>query len=197
MSDKEIILAILQGGINEDKVLDFIYHSPDYRAGAKKVYATFSNIKLKTWLDVFHDAIIQLVKSIKLGKYNQDNKVLVYFLGIYRHKCREALRLTTGNRATLEIPPQEIADLQSPLDLILDTGLKDLLRATLQRLDDTCKKLLTLWSERYSMKEITEQLELSNERIAITYNARCKKKLVKLIAENQQIKNALTEYRWI
>jgi len=33
--------------------------------------------------------------------------------------------------------------------------------------------------------------------MAITYNARCKKKLIKLIAENTQIEKALTEYRWI
>jgi len=130
MSDKDILEAILKGGTTEDKALDFIYNSPAYRDGAKKIYQTFSNIKLKTWLDVFHDTIIQLVKSIQLGKYNQENKILVYFLGIYRNKCREALRQTTGIRATLEIPPEDITDIQSPIDTLLNEGLKDLLRQT-------------------------------------------------------------------
>lgn len=197
MKDQELITAILKGGKQEDKALNYIYNETSYRQGAKKVFNTFNNIKLKTWLDVFHDSIIQLVKSICLGKYNKENSLLVYFLGIYRNKCREALRLSTGKRAVVEIPPQDIADLQSPLDIILGDGLKDLLRNVIQRLDTKCQELLTLWSERYSMKEITQQMKLSNERIAITYNARCKKRLVKLIAEDDNIKKALTEYRWI
>lgn len=175
MNDKDLLKAILAGGTAEDKALDFIYNATLYRDGAKKIYATFDNIKLKTWLDIFHDTIIQLVKSIRMGKYKGDNSVLVYFMGIYRNKSREALRQTTGLRATLEIPARDIADLQSPLDLILSDGLKALLRQIIQRLDGKCQELLTLWSERYSMKEITEQMKLSNERIAITYNARCKK----------------------
>ncbi len=197
MKDTDILKAILQGGTAEDKALDFIYNAATYRDGAKKIYHTFSNIKLKTWLDVFHDTIIQLVKSIRQGKYNQENKVLVYFLGIYRNKCREALRQTTGLRATLEIPPEDLTDLQSPIDTLLNEGLKDLLRQTMQRLDEKCRNLLTLWSEKYSMKEITQQMKLTNERMAITYNARCKKKLIKLIGEDIQIEKALTEYRWI
>lgn len=197
MSDDELISAILTGGKEEDKALDFIYNATTYRQGAQKIFNTFNNIKLKTWLDVFHDSIIQLVKSICLGKYHKENSILVYFLGIYRNKCREALRMTSGHRATVEIPPQDIADLQSPLDQILDQGLKDLLRAVILRLDTKCQELLTLWSERYSMKEITKQMQLSNERIAITYNARCKKRLIKLIAEDVQIEKALIEYRWI
>ncbi len=197
MTDKDIITAILTGEAAEDKALAFIYNEANYRNGAKKIYATFDNIKLKTWLDIFHDTIIQLVKSIRMGKYNRDNSILVYFMGIYRNKCREALRQTTGVRATLEIPAQDIADLQSPLDLILSDGLKALLRQIIQRLDGKCQELLTLWSQKYSMKEITEQMKLSNQRIAITYNARCKKKLVKLIGEDPKIEKALTDYRWI
>lgn len=197
MNDINILKAILKGGAEEDKALDFIYNSAAYRDQSKKVYHTFSNIKLKTWLDIFHDTIIQLVKSIRQGKYNQENKVLVYFLGIYRNKCREALRQTTGLRATLEIPPEDITDLQSPIDTLLSEGLKDLLRQTMQRLDEKCRNLLTLWSEKYSMKEITQQMKLTNERMAITYNARCKKKLIKLIGEDTQIEKALTEYRWM
>lgn len=197
MTDKDIIKAISTGGTAEDKALDFIYNAALYRDGAKKIYSTFNNIKLKNWLDIFHDTIIQLVKSIRMGKFQGDSAVIVYFMGIYRNKCREALRQTTGLRATLEIPAQDIADLQSPLDFLLSDGLKALLRSVIQRLDSKCQELLTLWSERYSMKEITEQMKLSNQRIAITYNARCKKKLVKLIGEDPQIEKALTEYRWI
>ena len=197
MNDKDLLTAILAGGTAEDKALDFIYNAASYRDGAKKIYATFDNIKLKTWLDIFHDTILQLVKSIRMGKYQGDSPVLVYFMGIYRNKCREALRQTTGLRATLEIPSQDIADLQSPLDLILSDGLKTLLRQVIQRLDDKCQELLTLWSQKYSMNEIAEQMKLSNQRIAITYNARCKKKLVKLIGEDSQIEKALTDYRWI
>ena len=197
MQDKDLLTAILSGGAAEDKALDFIYNGADYRNDAQKIYATFDNIKLKTWLDIFHDTIIQLVKSIRMGKYQGDSPILVYFMGIYRNKCREALRQTTGVRATLEIPAQDIADLQSPLDFILNDGLKALLRKIIQRLDDKCKELLTLWSQKYSMKEISEQMQLSNQRIAITYNARCKKKLIKLIGEDPQIEKALTDYRWI
>ena len=197
MQDKDLLTAILAGGIAEDKALDFIYNTALYRTGAQKIYATFDNIKLKTWLDIFHDTIIQLVKSIRMGKYQGDSPVLVYFMGIYRNKCREALRQTTGLRTTLEIPAQDIADLQSPLDLILSDGLKTLLRRVIQRLDDKCQKLLTLWSQKYSMNEIAEQMKLSNQRIAITYNARCKKKLVKLIGDNPQIEKALIDYRWM
>ena len=197
MQDKDLLTAILAGGIAEDKALDFIYNTALYRTGAQKIYATFDNIKLKTWLDIFHDTIIQLVKSIRMGKYQGDSPVLVYFMGIYRNKCREALRQTTGLRTTLEIPAQDIADLQSPLDLILSDGLKTLLRQVIQRLDDKCQKLLTLWSQKYSMNEIAEQMKLSNQRIAITYNTRCKKKLVKLIGDNPQIEKALIDYRWM
>jgi len=44
MSDTELLKAILEGGIAEDKALDFIYNSPVYRNGAQKIYRTFSNI---------------------------------------------------------------------------------------------------------------------------------------------------------
>ena len=197
MQDKDLLTAILAGGTAEDKALDFIYNTALYRTGAQKIHATFDNIKLKTWLDIFHDTIIQLVKSIRMGKYQGDSPVLVYFMGIYRNKCREALRQTTGLRATLEIPAQDIADLQSPLDLILSDGLKTLLRQVIQHLDGKCQELLTLWSQKYYMNEIAEQMKLSNQRIAITYNARCKKKLVKLIGDNPQIEKALIDYRWM
>ena len=91
MQDKDLLTAILSGGAAEDKALDFIYNGADYRNDAQKIYATFDNIKLKTWLDIFHDTIIQLVKSIRMGKYQGDSPILVYFMGLsfyqYLNRC--------------------------------------------------------------------------------------------------------------
>ena len=197
MTDKELTNAILKSDKEEDKALSFIYNHKEYRQGAQKVFNSFKNIKIKTWLDIFHDSIIQLIKSIHQGKYNQESSLMIYFFGIYRNKCREALRLSTGKKAVVELPPNDIADLQSPLDVIFGDDLKILLRNTLDKLDEKCKQLLTLWADNHSMKEITEQMALSSNRIAITYNARCKKRLIKLIAADPAIEQALNEYRWI
>ena len=70
---------------------------------------------------------------------------------------------------------------------------KDMLRDILNLLDDSCRSILTLWKQSYSMQEIAEKLNLSSAQLAKKYKYRCIKKLMKVLENKPQLLKALKD----
>ncbi|MEM7103649.1 MAG: sigma-70 family RNA polymerase sigma factor [Bacteroidota bacterium] len=197
MKDDTIIAAMKAGGREQEKALSYIYHNEDYRKGVRYVVNNFRQLRSEDWEGIFHEGIVHLTKCLVMEKFRQETSLKNYFLGICRNKCREMVRKDKKTPPTLDLPPEDPDQVKSPLEIMLGEELKDMLRAAVKMMSKRCQEILQLKAMSYSMKEIAEELELSGERVAITYNSRCKQQLKNKLQENPNLLNILREYRWI
>ena len=197
MNDEAIIKALKNGGIDQERALSFIYKDTEYREGVKMVVRGYRQLRLESWEGIFHESLIHLVKCVLMNKFRKETSLKNYFLGICRNKCREMIRKDKKAPPTLELPAEDPELVRSPIDIILSDELKDMLREAVNQLSASCQKVLRLWALSHSMKEIAEEMDYSGDRVAITYNSRCKSQLRKLLGQNPNLLNLLKEYRWL
>ncbi|MEL6251851.1 MAG: hypothetical protein AAFR87_07565 [Bacteroidota bacterium] len=60
-------------------------------------------------------------------------------------------------------------------------------------LKDKCKEVLTMWAQKYSMKEIAEALGYSNEQVVRNKKNHCLKELKELVRKNPEVRNLIGE----
>ena len=57
----------------------------------------------------------------------------------------------------------------------------------MNRLDDRCRRILSMWQLHYSMEEIAQELQLTNAALARKNRYRCHKKLMAKLKEHPQL----------
>ena len=77
-------------------------------------------------------------------------------------------------------------------DTLIAQEKKRLLEDVLNQLDDTCKKVLTLWSINKKMKAIAQDLHYKSEGMARKKKHQCLKRLYAIIDAHPHIKQELS-----
>jgi DNA-directed RNA polymerase specialized sigma24 family protein len=71
---------------------------------------------------------------------------------------------------------------------------QELLQRALNALGEKCKRLLTFYQLHYSMKEIASEMGYASDQVAMNQWSECRKKLKKLIENNQELNELLNFY---
>ena len=72
--------------------------------------------------------------------------------------------------------------------------LHDVLHQVLERLEDTCKNILLLWSRDYKMKEIQEKLGLASPEATRKRKHFCLQKLLEIVKTNEVTRKQLESF---
>ena len=83
------------------------------------------------------------------------------------------------------------ADEETPDILMYSQEESAMLRKVMELLDESCKKILTLWKLSYTMTEIASQMNLSSPEMAKKYRYRCMQKLLGELDNHPHLLNAL------
>ncbi|HJW31647.1 MAG TPA: sigma-70 family RNA polymerase sigma factor [Saprospiraceae bacterium] len=190
MRDEEICDAIASGGDARNKAIETIYHWQDMKSKVI-AYVRQHGGQQADGLDIFHDGIVALDKNIRLGQYRAESNLRGYFYSICRFIWNNEWRRRAKISATEIQDFQEDPDLETP-DLILRSEEEThLLKQVLQLLDESCKRILTLWKLSYSMAEIAEEMKLSSPEMAKKYRYRCMNKLMAALDQQPHLMTAL------
>lgn len=142
-------------------------------------------------LDIFHDGIIALDTNIRSGKFRAESGLQGYLYTICRYSWNNEWRrrIKSSPVDVQEVPPEP--DDLTPEIVLRTQEETQLLTRVLMLLDDSCKKILTLWKLSYSMAEIATEMQLSSPELAKKYRYRCMQKLIGELDQHPQLLNAL------
>ena len=189
-SDIEIVKEIKKG--NSDEVLLFLYETTQYKLTS---WILKNNGDEEEAQDIFQDSVLSFYEYVLNSKFEVGKSVDAFIFSIGRNKwinrAKQKNKLVVGVEEkdfSVDKTP-EISDEFSSLFTEDKSAKMDVL---LTQIGEVCKELLT-YSIFYNMDmtSIAEKMSFSNANTAKTKNYKCKKRLMKIINENEQVKDWL------
>lgn len=129
---------------------------------------------------VYTDVIVVFVNNCLKPDFEIRTTIENYFFGVTKILWRGTLGKRRKNRTTNVLPEAEDPE-ENPEDLLLTAERSAFLLELLSRIDDKCRKVLTLWAYRMKMKAIAEKMNYSSPEVARKKKHLCLKKLRNLL----------------
>lgn len=180
-TDSEIIAA-LQGDSPRESEAAMYFLYEKYRVSAIRWIEKRGGNK-QDGEDVFQEAILELMGSVRAGKYQNRGKLKTYFFGILKNMWNNQKR----KKRTVNLPQELMSQLGSeghPEKLLLQRDREKYLNDLMQSLGNRCRKSLWLYASNYSMEAIANELEIEKQS-AKNLVHRCRQKLRALIEKGE------------
>lgn len=187
-TDIEIVQEIKRG--NSDDVLMFLYQTTQFKLSS---WIMKNNGNEDEAQDIFQDAVLSFYQYVLGGKFDEGKSVDGFIFSIGRNmwinRAKQRNKTVSGIEETNYGAEAEEA---SEFTALFTEDKSEKMDALLTQLGERCKELLT-YSIFYNMKmvEIAEKMEFSNADTAKTKNYKCKKRLMKIINEDDKVKGWL------
>lgn len=185
-TDIEIIQEIKRG--NSDEVLLFLYQTTQYKLTS---YILKNNGTEDEAQDIFQDAVLSFYQYVLGGSFKDGASVDAFVFSVGRNKWIN--RAKQMNKMVSGVEEDDMGSVeQEDFQISFTEDKTEKMNALLTRLGERCKELLT-YSIFYSMQmtDIAEKMEFSNADTAKTKNYKCKKRLMKIIDEDENVKTWL------
>ncbi len=189
--DKEIIDAIKRGGASRENVTSFLYRKHIHQV---VTFIQSRNGSLAEAKDIFQDAIIELLLAVEEDRFEGKSSLSTYLIAMSKNLWFRRFRrlgVEKNYLNTLKEDDQIIHD--HPESNILRKDQEQLIEELLDQLPKNCKEVLTLWSLKYSMKEIAHKLRYKNEQIARNRKNNCLKGLKNLLKDRPEVRKMIAE----
>jgi RNA polymerase sigma-70 factor (ECF subfamily) len=180
-SDEELIQNLQENNLLKRKAEDALFNRYTYfiKEGIKK-YA----LQEDESFDAYSDTILHAIDNIRKGHFENRSALKTYLYRIFINKCVDLLRKKTTNKNsvhhTSSIPDMLmlIADpAKTAVQQLIERMDMDALKNRLQELGESCRKLLMLFADGYSDKEISVLMEYRSADVVKTSRLRCIDKL--------------------
>ena len=183
-ADRQVIGLILQGGLERRKGEETLFAGYVYfvQQGMRKY-----GLSEDQAFNAYSDSILAAIDNICTGTFQGNSSLKTYLYRIFRNKCVSLLRnnATSKNSMNRALPIEDqlsqVSDKsRSILQVLIDKADWRLLKERLNHLSDDCRKMLLLWADNFSDKEIAVAMEYKTADVAKTSRLRCLEKLRKL-----------------
>lgn len=189
-TDTELISALKAGGSTCDKAMAFIYRK---HLDSVLSFIMARNGSKEEAKDIFQDAVLSLLMSVQEGKFEGKSSLSTYLHAISKNLWyRRFRRSITADeyKASLNKEEKELGD---PEFIMVDQDTEKQLQVLMGELKDKCKEVLTLWAQKYSMKEIATALGYSNEQVVRNKKNHCMKELKELVRKSPGVRSLIGE----
>jgi RNA polymerase sigma factor (sigma-70 family) len=189
-SDIEIVDEIKRG--NSDKVLLFLYQTTQYKLGS---WIMKNNGNEDEAQDIFQDAVLSFYQYVLGEKFEAGKSVDAFIFSIGRNmwinRAKQKNKMVRGVKEEVFSDHQN-EDQNNEFSHLFSEDKSAKMEALLTKLGERCKELLT-YSIFYNMKmvDIAKKMAFSNADTVKTKNYKCKKRLMKIINEDEQVKGWL------
>jgi RNA polymerase sigma factor (sigma-70 family) len=189
-TDQEIVQSVRQGGLACEKVMEYLYerYVNQIIAFVRERSGTEEEAK-----DIYQDAIVNLLLAIQDGRFEGRSAVSTYLFAISKNLWYRRFRrqnLEGDYRATLT---DAETDTHTPELLLLETDRQMQLNDILDQLKEKCREVLSLWSQKYAMKEIAERLGYQNDQVVRNKKNLCLKELKNKLSQQPEIREKIRE----
>jgi RNA polymerase sigma factor (sigma-70 family) len=184
--DWQIIGQIRQNGLDKRKGEESLFSRYSYfiREGVRKHRMTEDQA-----FDAYSDSILAVIDNINNGIFKGESSLKSYLYKIFCNKCVDLFRKSTTNKNiigrahSIDEELFRLSDMsRSILQTLIEKADWTILKERITRLGEDCKKMLLLWADSYSDKEIAEMMEYKTANVAKTSRLRCLAKLRQLYA---------------
>lgn len=184
--DEEKLIRAIRGKEQErEAALKFIYQNQEWKRIAERFVLQNSGNSFDAE-DVFQEAIIQLDKNIRKGKFEGRSALQTYFVAIAKFTWLKKLQ---RSRPTDEIQSQHFDEIEESPEIRFMTEEKaGYLRKAMALFGERCKKIFKLYILSYSMEEIAQAIGLSSPAMAKKESYRCRVRLKEFFDENPEWK---------
>lgn len=185
-TEEEIKKMLVESENKRNKAWHYIYFfwRDNYMASIKKRGGTIEEVD-----EIFSEIAIQFEDRLRNKHLPQIQEIKSYFC-----KCIFFAWIKNKKAQLTFIEPDiNIVDTKN-LNFMENSEIKLLLDQILKILGDKCKKVLNMFSEGYSMKEISIAMGISSDLKAKKIKYECQEKLRIIIEENSKLKSLLKSF---
>lgn len=140
--------------------------------------------------DIFQDVVVDFIDAVQKDKFRGESSVKTFLFSLNKFSWLNELK--RRNRATKrEMKFEKEHDMEEPdvSNFITGREAKIEVMKTIDRLGDTCKKILVMfYYENAAMKEILAQTEYENEQVLRNKKYKCLKQLEEILNKNPLLK---------
>lgn len=192
MTDEVLIEAIQKGGKACDQALAYLY-----RTHMEKVipFIMARNGSEEEAKDVFQDALVSLLMSIRKGSFEGKSSLQTFLFAISKNLWYRRFNRNQLSENYKANHVEETVEQSTPFVSLMDQDQQKTLEQLLAQLKPKCREVLNLWAQKYSMKEIAAQLGYSGEQVARNKKTACLKELKELVRTNPEIRALVQEMR--
>jgi RNA polymerase sigma factor (sigma-70 family) len=186
LSNQEILLALQQQNI--EKPVATLYNT--YHATVQALVLAQGGSEADAD-DVFQDAMLSFVNTVKAGKFRGDSSIKTFFVSIARHIWFNELRsrqrrenrhqqLAVVSQDDVEVPAQTMFVRTNHLQQVFD------------QIGDICKQILVgFYYKQLNMRQLLQQFSFENEQVLRNKKSKCLKKVKDILAGNPSLAEAL------
>lgn len=184
-SDQQIIESIRAGGLKREKAWEFIYK--DWRDKLISHISHKGGSKEEA-LEAIQAAYMGFQQRICKPDFRIRHKLADYFLACVYHEWVNA-RKKKVKVTTVELEEYHLHEFIENTDTGIEKNeLSDAIQESLMRIGERCKKILLLFYDEYSMKEIAEIMGFQGgEQVAKNEKMKCMARYENLLRQNPDI----------
>ncbi|MFK7784847.1 MAG: RNA polymerase sigma factor [Crocinitomicaceae bacterium] len=190
ISDSKIVEYLQEGGRKESRAIQQLLDQNRSKISSYVLKNSGNSSDAET---ILVEGVTELVFNIRKDKFRGDSTLSTYLFAICRSVWLKSLKKNKRYADDDEIVLMEdTAD--SPLQLFNEQQIKAEVSYLLSSVGEACKKVLEMWSQHYSMQDISVQLGYKNSQIAMNKKNRCLTKLKEVVKDNASHRELLLSY---
>ena len=183
-ADRRIIGQLLQNDLEKRRGEEALFNRYAYfiREGIKK-----HGLSEEDAFNAYSDGVLAVIERISSGMFEGRSSLKTYLYQIFYNKCVDLLRRNATNKnivnrtGSVSEKLSQLSDkARSIVQILIDKADWNLLKEKLGQLGDDCRKMLLLWADSYSDKEIASLMEYKTADVVKTSRLRCLGKLKRL-----------------
>ncbi|HEX9510060.1 MAG TPA: sigma-70 family RNA polymerase sigma factor [Puia sp.] len=182
--DRQIIEYLLQNNLNKRRGEEILFNRYAYfiRQGMSK-----HGLSEEEAFNAYSDGVLAVIERISNGMFQGRSSLKTYIYQIFHNKCVDLLRKNAADKNIVnrtESISERLSHLsdkaRSVVQILIDKADWNLLKEKLNQLGDDCRKMLLLWADSYSDREIATLMEYKTADVVKTSRLRCLGKLKRL-----------------
>ncbi|MEO6454053.1 MAG: sigma-70 family RNA polymerase sigma factor, partial [Ginsengibacter sp.] len=179
--DEEMLRRLKGNNIVKRKAEDELFNSYAYfiKEGMSKYL-----LDQEEAFNAYSDTILQAIDNIISTRFENRSSLKTYLYRIYNNKCVDIIRKKTTNKSSIyktAVVSDMLAMISDPAKTIIEHLVEEndiaLLRLKLNETGENCKKLLAMFADGHTDKEIAASMEYKSADVVKTSRLRCLDKL--------------------
>lgn len=187
--DQELV-ANIRSGQRMEEMIKAIYRE---HFGSLSWYVVNNSGSRQDAEDIFQEVIVSFIELVQKDKFRGESTVKTFLYSLNRYTWLNELKKRGSTQAREEKYESQQDRVQMDTShLIADRESKAMIRQLVDRLGETCRKILALfYFENLSMKDILLTTDYENEQVLRNKKYKCIKQLSQVINENPSLKQTL------
>ncbi|MGK2864320.1 MAG: RNA polymerase sigma factor [Chitinophagaceae bacterium] len=188
LTDQDIINNLLHDGIDRTKAEEQLFSQYAYFIEQAMHKYSFQEDDA---FNIYSDSIMAAITRIRDGSFERRSSLKTWLYQIFHNKCVDLVRKNSTNKNSVN-HVQSISDFLFQMadsaklviqELMEKTDL-ELVKQKLKETGESCRRLLLLWADGYSDKEIALAMDYKSGDVVKTSRLRCLEKLKRLYKMN-------------